>query len=664
MSLTRRSVHGGRRVFQVPASVPLYPTDCTSAFNSWLANVPDHCEVRFAPGANYAYGDTGYGANYPGAFNASQRNDIIFNGQGCTFTAITNDPTRPSIWTFFGSTNCVLENCTMNGPRGSFSPPAGNNEAKVGIDLGTASGFRASGVSINNIWGYFVFTHTDNGGPSGTGAATNCVFDGCHFANNGDGSNPAQGLALVATDGFTFQNGSITGVDGANAVDVEPNFTFELARNVTIKANTLGYFAGALSVEGATTPTSCSNIIFSGNVCQKTSWQCPGQFTLSPRVNGITGVQIINNTVNGLTNPNRGSAGATVSVSGFPGIVVNGNSFTRIGGGGCGGQEAMVEISNSPGFVCQNNTAVVIGAPPLTGVYGTGNGTWTVGNNTNFPPDNIDGGTPNWQAGVTYDLYGPVVRTDLFVGLNYGAHEAPMNTNPGFDWTEGARPGGNGLPGSNVQCAFWWAQALDATTAYSGGSGGQAAQQAPNTKVRIQWRYAEQWSTLTPTGAWSLTTQVPGGTGTQVGGLFSFDTFSSNGTFGPQTDDGQAADGTHLWSFPFIPGHINHWWDSRFPRVANVSSATQIFHARVQVRLIPDTAAGGTATDVANAKIIGANGMDWYATPNSTSTGLPGIGEARHRFITANWQWFTNTWSMSQSQLAANPPPVPTQSLT
>lgn len=231
-----------------------------------------------------------------------------------------------------------------------------------------------------------------------------------------------------------------------------------------------------------------------------------------------------------------------------------------------------------------------------------------------------------------YDLYGAPVRTDLFVGLNYGAHEANWAGNPAWDWAKGARPG-QLTAGSNL-CAVFWGQFVDANG-------------TTNNGVRIQVRNIELWNAANPTAAWQRNSTING-----IGGaLFDYTNYSSNGQLGNIRQEP-----TGGWSFAYTSGHINHIWDGAWPRSLNVPSSSALWHIRAEIKLIADA-----AIDFSTIKIIGSNACDWYPNNTATAQVAAGIGQARMRFLTPNWQWFTYT-GMGQDQLTANMPPAPTNS--
>jgi hypothetical protein len=219
---------------------------------------------------------------------------------------------------------------------------------------------------------------------------------------------------------------------------------------------------------------------------------------------------------------------------------------------------------------------------------------------------------------MVYDMYGTPYRSSA-PGAPWGANEATPPVNPAWDWYDGARPG---LMASLSGYAALqpWAQAIG----YSGTLSGVSIQ--VNT-IQVHALVGSTWSVIfTATGI--------------GGGLYGLQDFASNGSLSTSSLAGG------LGQYTFVPGYINHWWSSDWPRLAVPSNAIA-FSFREQVRY-----AGGDAS----TRILAIASSDAYPTTTSTS-GNDDLLMPRHKFLTTSWQWFTAT-TLTEAQIRANPPPI------
>jgi len=104
-------------VYPVPADIPANcSVDVSARLLKWVASVPDGSVLLF--GQNACYRVDGSGSLAPGgALLFFDRNDLIFEGNGSTFRTVTDPLYRTrATWRFYGGSNIVLRDMTVQGP--------------------------------------------------------------------------------------------------------------------------------------------------------------------------------------------------------------------------------------------------------------------------------------------------------------------------------------------------------------------------------------------------------------------------------------------------------------------------------------------------------------------------------------------------------------------
>ncbi len=102
-------------------------------------------------------------------------------------------------------------------------------EAQHGYALQGCKRFRLNDVTITDIYGDGAYL-----GPRVTTINRDVIFDDVTIMRNG-----RQGVGITSVDGFEFVNGHISAIRRAT-FDIEPNFSYDICRNVRIHDSTFG----------------------------------------------------------------------------------------------------------------------------------------------------------------------------------------------------------------------------------------------------------------------------------------------------------------------------------------------------------------------------------------------------------------------------------------
>jgi hypothetical protein len=239
----------GPRIATAPASIS---SDCSrdvsAELTAWIASVPDHSTLEFAPQGCYRVDRT---------LTIRYRNDLVLEGNGATFRAFTTGRELPpaqartrSMFSFWKGSNLTLRDVIVRGA----NPNAGvaDNayvpalEAQTAYVIGGVQGMVLDHVQAYDVYGDFVFV----------GPATNhLLVENSTFARNG-----RQGWTINGQD-IVFRNNAIRMTRRAT-IDLEPSSATSVTRRVTISNNTIGvgrlYF---LANEGRAAPTDDISIL-------------------------------------------------------------------------------------------------------------------------------------------------------------------------------------------------------------------------------------------------------------------------------------------------------------------------------------------------------------------------------------------------------------------
>jgi hypothetical protein len=214
--------------YKVPAKIK---GDCTVAvddkISAWLASVPDNSTVQFGQGRCY-------GQN--GTITVSGRRNLVIDGQGSEFRALTLGDAGRANWRFSGGANLSVLNMAVRGtnPQGGYQP---GFEWQHGFSIEGVQGMTLSNVQARDTWGDGVYLgHSVHSPACGDDAssARNVSITGATLERTG-----RQGVAIVDAENVTLQ-GSAVGPAALASVDIETDDDCEIARHITITGNQFG----------------------------------------------------------------------------------------------------------------------------------------------------------------------------------------------------------------------------------------------------------------------------------------------------------------------------------------------------------------------------------------------------------------------------------------
>src|SRR5215211_1068838 len=215
-------------IYQVPNEIP---DDCAvpveDEIMAWLATVPDGNTAQFAAGGCYGQ---------DGTIIVSGRSDLVIDGQGSEFRALTPGDSHRANWRFVGGANLSVQNIAVRGtnPEGIYTA---GFEWQHGFSLEGVQGMTLANVEARETWGDGV--DLDHGAYSpacgdDASSARNVLITGAKLERVG-----RQGVAVVDAENVTVEDSVIGPVALAN-VDLETDDDCELARHVTIARNQFG----------------------------------------------------------------------------------------------------------------------------------------------------------------------------------------------------------------------------------------------------------------------------------------------------------------------------------------------------------------------------------------------------------------------------------------
>lgn len=212
----------------IPASITAdCSRDVTTEILAWVRSVPNGSTLQFTPNACY---------RVDGTLLIRYRSDLTFEGNHATFRAVTDGSelvdrtlmrTR-AMWQIADSRRMTLRNMVVNGA----NPYAGRGdrayqpkfEAQHAYLVQDTQGMLLDKVEAYDVYGDFVYVGTNS---------TDVTVQHSTFLRNG-----RQGWTINGTN-ILFQNNSI-GETRRATIDMEPALASWVARNVTIRNNTIG----------------------------------------------------------------------------------------------------------------------------------------------------------------------------------------------------------------------------------------------------------------------------------------------------------------------------------------------------------------------------------------------------------------------------------------
>jgi len=215
-------------VYKVPSKIK---GDCSAAvddkISAWLASVPDNSTAQFGQGRCY-------GQN--GTITLSGRRNLVIDGQGSEFRALSPGDSHRSNWRFIGGANVSVRNVAVRGtnPLGGYQA---GFEWQHGFSIEGVQGMSLSNVQARETWGDGVYLdHSTNSPACGDDAssARNVSISGARLERTG-----RQGVAVVDAENVTLQNSTV-GPAALASVDIETDYDCEIARQITIAGNQFG----------------------------------------------------------------------------------------------------------------------------------------------------------------------------------------------------------------------------------------------------------------------------------------------------------------------------------------------------------------------------------------------------------------------------------------
>ena len=325
----------------VPASIPAdCSRDVTAELLAWIRSVPNGSTLQFTPNGCY---------RVDGTLLVRYRSNLTFEGNHATFRAFTSgselgDRTRVrtrAMWQIADSRQMTVRNTVVIGA----NPYAGRGdrayqarfEAQHAYLVQDTDGMLLDRVEAYDVYGDFVYVGTES---------TDVTVQNSTFLRNG-----RQGWTINGTD-VLFQHNSI-GETRRATIDMEPARGTWVARNITIKNNTIGkgrlYFYASV---GASATIDNVNIIGNRLVGRAMSMY------VNPPQGTRSNYRIIGNVADTEISEQGGAA------MGFRNIVnleVRGNVQKVQGGRGISG----VSLRNCTNVVVADNTFWKAKAPIL-----------------------------------------------------------------------------------------------------------------------------------------------------------------------------------------------------------------------------------------------------------------------------------------------------------
>ncbi len=416
---------GAETTYTAPPMARDCSTDVTQAITSWIASVPDNSVLAFDSGACY---------RIDGTIEVTNRNGLVFVGNGSTFRAVsTNAPSYRSQWRLTRGSRLVLRDMVL---RGADPTPGTLDDAlqhQHGVDLRGVAGVELDRVRISNTYGDCVYV----GQPWSTVDTWSSDVYMHDSSCSGAGRN---GVAVTAGRNVRIETSSFEQV-GLNTFGIEPNGAGSGARNVTITRNRVGTVKN--SVLAALTDSPIDVITFSQNTlvgkamviaALPPSGRRYSAFTISgntsdtghnaPGSVAMQFVRIDGLTVTGNTAPLSGANMALVSVSESCNVSISGNSYP-------GG---VAESRVTPYASCATPSPPPVQAPSISGLSPSSG---PVGTSVTLSGANLSGATAVTLAGKAASftvVSSSQVRATVPAGATSGSFAV---TTPGGTATSG-----------------------------------------------------------------------------------------------------------------------------------------------------------------------------------------------------------------------------------
>jgi hypothetical protein len=215
-------------VYRVPKKIR---DNCSVAVErqivSWLATVPDGNTAQFGPGRCYGQ---------DGTIALADRKDLVIDGNGSEFRALTPGDDHRSNWRLVNGERLTLMNMAVRGSNPTGEYKAGF-EWQHGFSVEGTQGATLSNVKARETWGDGVDIWRGAYSPAcgdDASSARNVVVSGALLERNG-----RQGVAIVDGEYVTIQDSTI-GPVAWSSVDIETDDDCEIARHINVVHNQFG----------------------------------------------------------------------------------------------------------------------------------------------------------------------------------------------------------------------------------------------------------------------------------------------------------------------------------------------------------------------------------------------------------------------------------------
>lgn len=240
-------------MISVPASIDATgATDVTAALNAFVAGVPNGSTIVFPAGGKYLLGQ---------GIQLANRSGLTFEGNGTTLSV------SPSVsgenltslfilghryggyWTGTDS-NITIRNFTLVGNSttpGVYQP---GMEYQNGVQVEDSSSVLLDNLTIRSVWG---------DGVRIGGTSNGVVFRDSHVQSAGrNGATVSAGRNITIERVAFDKSGYVT-------FDVEPNYSYEVASNITFRDNTAGTWSDSFFAANYPPGSTVSDVTISGN---------------------------------------------------------------------------------------------------------------------------------------------------------------------------------------------------------------------------------------------------------------------------------------------------------------------------------------------------------------------------------------------------------------
>jgi hypothetical protein len=326
-------------IYKIPSSIK---ANCAATvddkISAWLATVPDNSTAQFAPGRCYSQ---------DGTITVTGRRNLVIDGQGSEFRALTPGGSHRANWRFVNGSNLTVQNLAVRGtdPQGIYDPAV---EWQHGFSIEGVQGMTLSNVQARETWGDGIDIYRGAFSPAcgdDASSARDIAITGSTLERNG-----RQGLAVVDAERVSLQSSTINQSAWWN-VDLETDDTCDIGRHITIAHNSFGASRyGAVGSVGAGGSPQVGDVSVTDNV-QTASAGPPGEcwapiWVLSPDGLYRDGYTFARNTLLARRN--------AFEFRRLSNVTVDANAVTFDTASGCGGRAGVLLADSSTVGITNN----------------------------------------------------------------------------------------------------------------------------------------------------------------------------------------------------------------------------------------------------------------------------------------------------------------------